>query len=104
MHAQFCAAFIELLAAGVISGYAVGALALLLSSDRHERIHRARLRIGEGVLLGLSYKMAATLLKALALHSWNQIGLFATVLALRTILKHLFIWEKRELLKGDSID
>lgn len=45
----------------------------------------------EGSVCGLGLKTAASLLKALVVHDWNGILAFAAILALRTVLKRLFI-------------
>lgn len=92
---------IEFIGALVIAGYAARALAALvflpIASGRLSRLDAARLIVADGVILGLSLKLAGTLLKALALHSWDRIGMFAVVLALRIVLKRLFTWEKARL-------
>lgn len=84
---------IDLFAALVIVGFAVGAVGKLL---RGQSVDQARLVVAEGAVLALSFKVAGTLLKALELHSWDQILMFGSILGLRTILKQLFLWEKRE--------
>lgn len=88
---------IEFAGALVIAAYVIRALvALVLPCARsvEVRIASARLLIADGVILGLSLKLAGTLLKTLALHSWERIAAFATILALRTILKRLFAHER----------
>ncbi len=85
---------IEVVGALIIAGYAAAALVALL---RREGIDRARLLIADGVIMGLSFKLAATLLKTILLQSWSDILMFAAILAIRTVLKQLFAWEKAEL-------
>src|SRR6266849_5033508 len=58
----------------------------------------ARLRAADGVIAGLGLLTAATLLKMIELRTWTQIALFAVTLGLRTLLKRLFIWERRQIL------
>lgn len=55
---------------------------------------QARLLVADGVLAALGFMVAATLLKTMALRNWHQIGMFAFVLAFRTLLKHVFAWER----------
>ena len=84
----------ELVAAFVVvfhAGWAVGVLVRSHDSDQ------ARLIIGDGVLAALSFSVAGTLLKTIGLESWEQIRIFAFVLALRTLLKQVFQWEQRTL-------
>jgi uncharacterized membrane protein len=49
------------------------------------------------VLWGLSFKVAAALLKTAELRSWDQIAAFTAVLALRTLLKLALTSEQRQL-------
>jgi hypothetical protein len=50
--------------------------------------------------LGLSFKTAGTLLKTLELRTWEQIMMFGAILALRVVLKQLFVWEKVRVERG----
>ncbi len=90
----FWAAVIEAAGALFIFAYSVRALALVV------RIHQpeaARLLLIEGALLGLSIKVAATLLKTIELHTWQQIGMFAAIFTLRTVLKMIFTSERKQI-------
>nr|WP_221269531.1 DUF1622 domain-containing protein [Deinococcus budaensis] len=86
--------FVELLTNLVLAGYVASALLSLL---RGADLHRARLQVADGMLLALNLKVVATLLRTLELTSWNQIGLFAAVFALRTVLKRAVTWERQQL-------
>jgi uncharacterized membrane protein len=86
---------IQLLAALVI---AVHLAAALVAVVRTGSISRARLTAADGVIAGLGLITAATLLRTIELRSWNQIALFSVVLALRTVLKRLFAWERNRIL------
>lgn len=90
---------IEFLAALVIVGYALYAWVRLgvVPGTVEARIAAARIAVADGAILGLSLKLAATLWKALALHSWAAILAFSTIFALRTILKRTFAWERARL-------
>jgi uncharacterized membrane protein len=72
----------------------VGALVVVLSVIRafgHIRLpQQARLIVAEGAIMGLSFKVAATLLKTVELKSWNQIAMFTAILGLRTMIKAEF--------------
>lgn len=63
-------------------------------------IRRGRLAVADGVLSALGFETAATLLKTVALQSWTAIGLFAAVLALRTLIKRALLWEEARLRDG----
>jgi uncharacterized membrane protein len=85
---------IELIGSAVIVFYVLKALAEIA---RRRPTQLVRLTIAEGIVAGLNFKVAAALLKTVELRTWNQIGLFATVLALRTIVKRLLTWESAHL-------
>ena len=87
---------IELLAALVVAFHACRAL---LSIARRYDADQPRLLIAEGVLAALGFSVAGTLLKALALQSWHDIGMFAFVLAFRTLLKQVFKREHEQIAK-----
>jgi Ca2+/Na+ antiporter len=86
---------IQLLAACVI---VIHLAAALMAIGRTGSIPRARLTAADGVIAGLGLITAATLLKTIELRTWNQIALFTVVLALRTLLKRLFAWERNRIL------
>lgn len=56
-------------------------------------ILHARLLIAKGAIAGLDFKLAATLLKVLALLQWQQIGMFTAIYAIRFIVKKAFARE-----------
>jgi cell division protein FtsW (lipid II flippase) len=85
---------IQLLAAGII---AVHRAAALVALGRTGSIPRARLIAADGVIAGLGLITAASLLRTIELHTWNQIALFTVILTLRTLLKRLFAWERNRI-------
>lgn len=85
------ASIVELLAAIVIVVHAGRALFILLAG---RGLDTARLLIADGVLAGLGFSLAATLLKVIGLQQWVQIRTFATVFVLRTLLKQVFLHER----------
>ncbi len=85
------AVLIEAAAALVIAGYCTGAFwALMRRFDRE----KAQSLVAEGALNALGFIVCGTLLKTLVLRSWPQIGMFACVFALRTLLKRIFLAEQ----------
>jgi uncharacterized membrane protein len=84
---------IDLVAAVVIAGYVAAAMVKLA---RGCGVDEARLFVAEGAVLGLSFKVAATLLKTLEIHTWDQILMFAAIFVMRTVLKQLFLWERQQ--------
>ncbi len=90
----FLRLLIEFTGALFIAGYA---LAAMMALARTRDLVQARLLLISGVLLGLDIKLAATLLRTIELHTWEQILTFASILALRTLLKRVFVWERSRL-------
>lgn len=87
---------IEFAGALFITGYVLAALITLV---RVGGITQARLLVIAGVIWGLDFKVAGSLLKTiLVARSWDQIAIFAAILALRTVLKRVFLWERGQLL------
>ena len=85
------AVLIEAAAALVIAAYCTAAFwSLVRCFDRR----KAQSLVAEGALNALGFIVCGTLLKTLLLKSWPQIGIFACVLALRTLLKRIFVAEQ----------
>lgn len=82
---------IDLVGGLFVAGYALAAVVTLV---RTGAVAQARRPVAGGAVLGLSFKTAGSLLKALEVHTWGQIGMFGAVLALRVVLKHLVGWER----------
>jgi hypothetical protein len=82
--------------AGVV--IAIHLAAALVAVARTGSIPRARLTAADGVIGALGLITAATLLRTIELHTWNQIALFTVVMTLRTLLKRLFAWERNRIL------
>ncbi|GHF39313.1 putative membrane protein [Deinococcus metalli] len=51
----------------------------------------------DGIVFALNLKTAATLLRTTELTTWSQIGMFAAIFALRTVLARVAQWERRSL-------
>lgn len=83
-------ALIEFGGALIVAAYCTVAATVLL---RERQPSHARQLVATGALMGLNFKLAATLLKTLFVTSWSQVGLLAFVLVLRTALKWAFARE-----------
>ena len=83
----------------LLLGYVVVALTALL---RQHGLERSRILLADGAVLALGFKTSASLLKTMELGTWRQIGAFAAILALRTVLKRAFAADKATLLRGSS--
>jgi uncharacterized membrane protein len=71
--------------------------------SRHS-IVEARLFVADGIVAGLGFKTAATLLKTIELRSWDAILMFVAVFALRSFIKYALIREEARLRRCDPID
>jgi Protein of unknown function (DUF1622) len=91
---QDAIAIIELVGALLIVGCCVAAVVALVRTRSPEA---ARLLIIQGSLWCLSLKTAGSLLKTIELQTWAQIGAFAAILALRTLIKRVMTWEGRRI-------
>lgn len=90
----FLALWVEMAGSFALAVFAaIAAFALL----RGQTPEAARLLLAEGVILALNLKTAATLLKTLDLPTWDSIAAFAAILALRTLLKRVFVAEQKRL-------
>ncbi len=85
---------VEFAGALLIAGFAFAAVVRLATGAP---IEVARLLVIEGTLAGLNFKLAATLLRTLQIHTWAEIGSFTAVLALRTVIKQVLTWERGKL-------
>ncbi|GHO58578.1 DUF1622 domain-containing protein [Ktedonobacter robiniae] len=88
------AAMIEFIGALLIIAYLLRSLVVLFKTGQ---VTGARLIVADGIITGLSFKLAGTLLKTIELRSWRQIAMFAAIFALRTVLKRWFAWERSHL-------
>ncbi len=81
---------VEFAGALLIVGYCIAGLVELA---RPRNLAAARLLVIEDSLWGLSLKTAASLLKTIEIHSWEQIAAFTAIFALRTLVKRVMTWE-----------
>jgi hypothetical protein len=82
----FCLA-IDSVSALVILAYCAIAFITAVRSGSPAEAHSL---VARGALLGMSIKLVGTCLKTIQLQTWNQIGLFLVIFALRVILKRIF--------------
>jgi len=58
---------------------------------------QAELLLAEGAVNTLSFKLAATLMKTIYIHTWRQMAILASIVTLRTLLKRIFSWRQAHL-------
>jgi hypothetical protein len=88
------ATIIEFAGALLIVGYMITALVALV---RKHSVWQTQFIVADGIITGLGFKLAGTLLKTLGLHTWQQILMFAVIFALRTLIKRALTWERAQL-------
>ena len=65
------------------------------------RMNTLRLRLGQSLVMGLEFQVAADVLKTALAPTWNDVGLLAALIGLRTLLNYLLEREVR-LLKAEE--
>jgi hypothetical protein len=85
---------VEFAGALLIVGHCIAGLVELA---RSRDLAAARLLVIQGSLRGLGLKTAASLLKTIEIHSWEQIAAFTAIFALRTLVKRVMTWEEAHL-------
>jgi hypothetical protein len=78
---------IDILSSLVTFGYCCAGFVVFLTQRNR---NRARMLVANGALLGMNIKLVGAFLKTMELQTWNQLALFVTILALRTVLKKVF--------------
>ncbi|TNC06519.1 DUF1622 domain-containing protein [Methylobacterium terricola] len=81
----------------VVLGCVQGLYRLVSGLGSRRSIVEARLSVADGIVAGLGFKTAATLLKTIELRSWDAILMFVAVFALRTIIKWAVVHEEGRL-------
>ena len=96
---HLAALVIEVAGSLLLLSYVLVALTALI---RRHGLERSRLLLADGAIFALGFKTGASLLKTLELGTWRQIGAFAAIFALRTVLKRAIAADKATLLRGSS--
>jgi len=94
LHPETWIALIEFAGALLIVGHCVAGFVEMVRSRDPAAV---RLLVIQGSLWGLSLKTAASLLKTIEIQSWEQIGAFTAIFALRTLVKRVMTWEEAHL-------
>jgi uncharacterized membrane protein len=89
------AGIIQIIGALMIAAYVITATLFLIP---HRHVDHSRLMVAEGVINSLSFMLSASLLRMIDLRTWQQILIFGFLLALRTFLKKIFVWEKARII------
>ena len=106
--AQYAAYFLETVAIVIIL---VGSIRALIPYARHcmfswkciGQFAATRLRLGHALSLGLEFLIGADILKSAVSPSWQTLGQLAVIVAIRSSINFLLIWEMKETDTGKKI-
>ncbi len=108
--AELCAAIIEALGVGLITIFAIYALLYwaykrMRGGETEKVFHESRQLLGQGILLGLEFLVAADIIHTVAVElTFKTVGVLAIVVFIRTFLSFTldveltgrWPWQKRE--------
>ncbi|MFA5035361.1 MAG: DUF1622 domain-containing protein [Candidatus Margulisiibacteriota bacterium] len=73
---------------------------LTLFSDDPNSKRLMRQKLGAYLVLGLEFFIAADIIRTITRPDWNEIGMLAAIIALRTVLSYFLGLELKEKVKG----
>jgi uncharacterized membrane protein len=94
LFVEACGALVVLL--GVIRTV-VQYILVFLGQRSSNSVTRLRMRLGQSMVMGLEFQVAADILKTALSPTWNEILLLAALIGLRTVLNYLLEHELRTL-------
>ena len=99
--AQYAAYFMEAVAALIIIGGSIRAVLLyfkhcMLSRHCLDEFTQTRLRLGHSLSLGLEFLIGADILKSAVSPTWADLGQLAAIVAIRSAINFLLVWELKE--------
>lgn len=100
--AHYATLFLESLAVLIIVCGSVRALYLFASHcafSRHclNEFTQTRLRLGHSLSLGLEFLIGADIVKSAAISpTWQDLGKLAAIVAIRSVINLLLLWEMKE--------
>jgi len=99
--AQYAAYFLETVATFIIVAGSIRALVpyvghCLQAKECFAEFRATRLRLGHSLSLGLEFLIGADILKSAVSPTWQDLGQLAAIVAIRSVINFLLIWELRE--------
>jgi uncharacterized membrane protein len=99
--AQYAAYFLEIAAILIVF---IGSLRILVPYIGHcifapnglREFTAVRLRLGHSLSLGLEFLIGADILKSAVAPTWQNLGLLAGIVAIRSVINFLLTWELKE--------
>ncbi len=99
--AHYATLFLESLAVLIIVCGSVRALYLYVSHCAFSRrclneFTQTRLRLGHSLSLGLEFLIGADIVKSAISPTWQDLGKLAAIVAIRSVINFLLLWEMKE--------
>ncbi len=99
--AQYAAYFLEIVSILIIFAGSIRALVpymrhCMFSRECLREFTATRLRLGHSLSLGLEFLIGADILKSAVAPTWQNLGLLAAIIAIRSVINFLLIWELKE--------
>lgn len=85
---HFCILLIELAGTVVIVWSMFRGFIGFVKKDENIRI-----RLAQGIMLGLEFKIGSEVLRSVIVNSWSELGTLAAIILLRSLLTLLLHWE-----------
>ncbi|MDZ8118245.1 DUF1622 domain-containing protein [Pontiella agarivorans] len=106
--AQYAAYFLEIVSIVIILIGSLRALVpyigrCLFSKECLREFSATRLRLGHSLSLGLEFLIGADILKSAVSPSWQNLGLLAAIVTIRSVINFLLIWELKKV-DGDKTE
>ncbi len=99
--AQYAANFLEIVSILIILAGSIRALIpyighCVFPKECHTEFTATRLRLGHSLSLGLEFLIGADILKSAVAPTWQNLGLLAVIVAIRSVINLMLIWELKE--------
>ena len=109
MLAEYTAYFLEAVATVIILIGSIRALVIYAShcvffKRRHGGFAATRIGLGHSLSLGLEFLIGADILKSAVSPTWQSLGQLAAIVAIRSAINFLLIWELKETETGKQGD
>ena len=70
----------------------------------HRQTCLCRIQLGHSLSLGLEFLVGADVLKTAVAPTWQDIGQLAAIIAIRTVVNFLLMWELEKVEKSESLE
>ena len=108
LFSHYAALFMEGLASLIIVCGSIRALFLygkhcVIARHCLHEFTQTRLRLGHSLSLGLEFLIGADILKSAVAPTWQDLGRLAAIVAIRSVINFLLMWEMKQTVKAASV-